>query len=133
MPMLRSRDVLAEQQQLIRLALQADAPRTGSARAAAEFAAIVACLVDEPYPQLRTQLAAALATLPRRDQQLLRLRVGLGHKAYAVRAALDLGTRYAVDQRADALLARLAGMLWTDAGAPAGPTPMVAARLSAGR
>jgi hypothetical protein len=124
----RPRDVLAEQQQLIRLALRADAPRTGSARAAAEFAAIVVSLVDEPHPHLRAELAAALATLPRRDQQLLRLRVGLGHTCYAVREALGFGTRFSVDARADELLAQLAGMLWTDTGAPVGPAPLMAAR-----
>lgn len=54
--------------------------------------------------------------------------MGHGVKFYAVRAALDLGTRYSVDQRADVLLARLAGMLWTHAVTPAGPTSLVAAR-----
>jgi hypothetical protein len=65
----------------------------------------------------RAQLPAVLAALPRRDQQLLRLRVGLGHIRYVVREALGLGTRYSVDAWADALLADLAHRLWTDAGA----------------
>jgi hypothetical protein len=87
-------------------------------------------LVDEPYPHLRAQLAAALTTLPRRDQQILQLRVGRGHPCYAVRQALDLGTRVAVDHRCDVLLAHLARMLWDDVGQPRTPTPAAARSLA---
>jgi hypothetical protein len=110
----RSRNALKEQKQLLRLALRADAPpeRAGRGRAAAEYAVVVAHLVDEPHPHLRARLRAALAALARRDRQFLRLRVGLGHTGSAVRQALGLGSRVSLDVRVEALLADLARTLW---------------------
>lgn len=69
----RPRDMLEEQRQIRGLAPRMDLTPEGMGQglAAAEIAACVAHLVDEPYPPVRAQLPMALATLPRRDRQLL--------------------------------------------------------------
>ena len=150
----RSREVLDEQKQLIRLVLRSitlddvviygDADRSlvlpgrreslgvqRTPRDEAEFAAAVRHLVDEGHPHVRWYLPTALRSISSRDRHILRLRIAWGHTSKTIKATLGLGTRFSVDQHVDTLLGELAKMLWTDHGdaiVPSAPEYLSAAQ-----
>lgn len=152
--MQRTMETLAEQKLMIRAALrsvvEADVVHYGDAdrslvlpgkpeslgvqrspRNEAEFAAAVRHLVDQDHPHLRWHLQTVIRTLPLRDRQMLRLRVGWGHSCIVVREALGLPVRFAVDAHVDGLLGLLARTLWSDSGEPIVPEQPAAAGSAA--
>ena len=80
----------------------------------ADYCSAVRHLVDEIHPAVRWRLPRLLEGLSYSERMLLRLRVGWGHTRPAVRRALGLSPRYAVDAEVLRLLQRLALELWDD-------------------
>ena len=152
----RSREVLDEQKHLIKLVLRSSVqddlirgddrdphardrciilPGHGESlgvqrtpRYDAKFTAAVHQIVDDRHPHVRWHLPTLLRTLAWQDRQILLMRLSLGHACATIKQALELGTRFSVDQHVDTLLGELAQRLWTDQGEAVVPGPVAVSR-----